>query len=342
MTDAAAEPRRRRSWLRIVLELSVLVLVLVFVWRSLVEALHQLKDYKFHLQPGWLALSGLLYVLGMLSMAIFWYFVLRSLGQHPRWREALRAYYVSQLGKYVPGKAMVVVLRAGMIHGDRVSAGVAAASVFVETLTFIAVGAFLAAGILALAPLHPEVMSKHGHLLMGLAAGLMVVVGVPTLPPVFRRLALWMRIGRSDPDVARKLGGLKWRLMACGWLGAVIGWVLVGLSLWATLRAMGIAGLEPVGHLQYYVAAAAMAVVAGFVSMLPGGALVREMVLMAILGVYFSKVIGANPEQANPLVTAVLLRLVWLAAELVVAGIVFVALRDRRRFETLPNATGPD
>jgi len=327
MPTAAPESKRRRSWVRLAIELAVLVLVLVFVWRSLAQALHQLRDYRFHLQPFWLVVSGLLYLAGLLPMGIFWLSALRALGQHPHLAETLRAFYIGHLGKYVPGKALVVILRTGLIRSERVSAGVAAASIFLETLTMMAVGAFLAAGILALKP-HADLALKHPYL-MPLAVGLMLLAGLPTLPPVFRRLALRMRVGRNDPNIERKLRGVTWPLMTAGWLGVATGWVLIGLSLWATLRSMGIAGLDPLLHLHFYVAAAALAVVAGFLSLLPGGAVVREVILTAILGIYFSQVIHADPRQANPLVTAVVLRLVWLGAELILAAILYVGLRRK-------------
>lgn len=327
MTAPTAAPTRRRSWIRIAVEVTVLVLVVAFVWRSLADALYQLRDYRFHLQPAWLVLSGALYLLGMLPMGIFWYYALRALGQHPRPGETLRAFYIGHLGKYVPGKALVVILRTGLIRSERVSTGVAAASVFLETLTMMAVGAFLSAGILTLKP-HPEIALKYGYL-VPLAAGLMLLSGLPTLPPVFRRLAHLMRVGRNDPDIDRKLRGITWRLTAIGWIGVAAGWMVIGLSLWATLRGMGIAGLDPFAHLHYYVAATALAIVAGFLSFLPGGAIVRELILTAILGIYFSQVIHADPQQANPLVTAVILRLVWLAAELIAAGIMYIGMRRK-------------
>jgi uncharacterized membrane protein YbhN (UPF0104 family) len=324
--ETAPQPApRRRTWLRLAIELGVLVLVSAFVWRSVVDACHQLHDYKFQLQPAWLVASGAFYLLGLLPMGIFWFYVLRALGQHAHLAETLRAFYIGHLGKYVPGKALVVILRTGLIHSERVSAGVAAASVFLETLTMMAVGAFLAAVILA-GGLHRDIAAQHPYL-MPLAAGIIVVSGLPTLPPVFRRLALQFRVGRNDPEIESKLRGVTWRLMIVGWIGVAAGWTLIGWSLWATLRGMGIEGLEPVGHLQYYVAAAALAVVAGFLSLLPGGAVVRELILTAILGIYFSQVVHANPEQANPLVTAVIVRLVWLAAELLLAGVLYVGLR---------------
>ena len=329
MESPTVNPPRRRSWLRMAIELTVLVVVIAFVWRSVADAMQQLRDYRFQLHSAWLVFSGALYLLGLLPMGIFWYYVLHALGQQPHPAETLRAFYIGHLGKYVPGKALVVILRTGLIQSQRVSAGVAAASVFLETLTMMAVGAFLAAGILALHP-HPELAARHGYL-VPLATALMLLAGLPTLPPVFRRIALRLRVGRNDPEIARKLSGVTWRLMAVGWIAVAAGWVLIGLSLWATLRGMGIEDAQPIVHLQYYIAATALAVVAGFLSLLPGGAIVRELILTAILGIYFAQVIHADPQQANPLVTAVILRLVWLAAELILAGILYVGLRHRAK-----------
>ena len=94
--------------------------------------------------------AGLIYLLGLLPAGLYWHYVLKVLGQDVRLANTLRAYYIGHLGKYVPGKAMVVILRTGMVRGHRVDTAVAAASVFFETLTMMAVGAFLAAGILPL------------------------------------------------------------------------------------------------------------------------------------------------------------------------------------------------
>lgn len=166
---------------------------------------------------------------------MFWYAALRSLGQHPRLGETLRAYYIGHLGKYVPGKAMVVILRAGMIGGDRVHRGVAAASVFLETLTWLAVGSFWAAAFLAV-----RWHKQHGYLLW--AIGLMLAAGLPTLPPVFRRLARWAGVGKSDPTTQEKISRLDGRVLLLGWACMAVGWAMMGLSYWATLRAMAVPG----------------------------------------------------------------------------------------------------
>ncbi len=58
---------------------------------------------------------------------------------------ALRAYLVSHLGKYVPGKAMVVVMRAGMSVPFGARGATAAIATFYETLVMMASGGLLAA-----------------------------------------------------------------------------------------------------------------------------------------------------------------------------------------------------
>jgi uncharacterized membrane protein YbhN (UPF0104 family) len=121
-------------------------------------------------------------------------------------------------------------------------------------------------------------------------------------------------------DLDASLHGINVRLLATGWLAAIVCWVLLGLSLWATLRAMGVM-LDALGDLPRLVAAVALAVVAGFASMLPGGLGVRDALLMQLL----TPSCGA----ANALVAALILRLVWLVSELAACVILYVAARFR-------------
>ena len=65
-------------------------------------------------------------------------------------------------------------------------------------------------------------------------------------------------------------------------------------------------------HFWLTLACVSLATVAGFVSLLPGGIGVRELVLIPLLG----PTIGP----ANAIIAAIVIRLVWLASELVGAG----------------------
>ncbi|REJ70514.1 MAG: UPF0104 family protein [Planctomycetota bacterium] len=319
----------RKHWLKLLFNLVVLALLFYFVRDSIRSAIEQLRaqeesGFRWRLQWTWVVVSGGLYLLGSLPMGWFWYRILRALGQHPRPAEALRAFYIGHLGKYVPGKALVIILRAGLLKSERVSAAVAAASVFLETLTMMAVGAFLSAGILALRP--HEDMRQHGWLLP-LALGLMVAAGLPTVPPIFRRLVLRLGVPKGDPGIVDKINNVTWRLVGTGWLAMIVGWLLLGLSLWATLQALGVEGVQPIAHLHYYTAAVALAMVAGFLSLIPGGVLVREVILMSIMGIYLAKVLKVAEADAIAVVSAVLLRLIWLVSELIASGILYVGVR---------------
>ena len=254
-------------------------------------------------------LAGLSYLLGMAPCWVFWHRTLQVMGQRPHWLESLRAFYIGHLGKYFPGKALVVVLRTGLVRSARVDTTAAAVSVFIETLTMMAVGACVAAAILAV------LFRQHVELVL-LGVGLMVCAGVPTLPPIFRRLVRLLGARKFNPEIDRSLAGLDYRLIGFGWLTNAPGWLLIGLSLWLTLRS--IPGMAAVDTLQYWpllTACVALAMVAGFASLLPGGIGVREMVVMALLEPPF----GAGVAT----VSAVLLRLVWLLAELVLAAVLY-------------------
>jgi hypothetical protein len=58
--------------------------------------------------------------------------------------EAQRAYFASQLGKYIPGKAWVILIRCALINNQTTTAPVVIASTFYETLAMMAAGSLLA------------------------------------------------------------------------------------------------------------------------------------------------------------------------------------------------------
>ena len=70
------------------------------------------------------------------------------MGQEAGVWESLRAYIIGHLGKYVPGKALVVILRTGLIRSHRVNTSLAAVSVFYETFSLMTAGMIVAIFVL--------------------------------------------------------------------------------------------------------------------------------------------------------------------------------------------------
>ena len=159
----------------------------------------------------------------------------------------------------------------------------------------------------------------HGQpLLLGTSLVLLAVAGLPTFPPMFRRLVRLVGFGRLKPGMLEKLDGLGYKIVLLGWMLNVIGWAILGLSYWAVLRALGTESGNPFAQLHLYTAGVSLAVVAGFVSFVPGGAVVREAVLTEFI------VEALCVSDAVALAAAVLLRLAWLAAELAAVGVLLI------------------
>ena len=302
-------PNNLRRWLLPLLKLAIVGLLAWFMSDTIRQGLEQIEREKVTLDAGWLVASGVLYLLGQLPSGLYWHRVLNRLGQAARLGETLCAYYIGHLGKYVPGKALVIILRTGLIRSERVDTAVAAVSVFVETLTLMAVGAALSAAIIA-------VEFRENWKLLAVSVGLLFAAGVPTLPPIFRRVIRLFRVGRANPRVLPLLDRLDYGTLALGWVEITVGWIVMGVSLWATLRGMGVE-LELLPNLPLLIAAVALAIVAGFASLIPGGAVVRELVLTELL----TQLPGVSKGQA--LLSAVVLRLVTLVAEAGISAILW-------------------
>ncbi|MEX2093526.1 MAG: lysylphosphatidylglycerol synthase transmembrane domain-containing protein [Pirellulales bacterium] len=314
--------KRRRPWLPI-LKLAVVVLVCFAVQGTVRDAIRKLNEHTWRMDVGWLVAAGVLYVAAWVPMGWFWGRVLAALGQPMKWPDTLHAYFLGHLGKYVPGKALVLVIRIGLLRPRVISIRLGVASVLLETLTLMSVGAVLAAAI------SPFVLKQDSRLTIA-AVITAFVVGLPTIPPITRRLVRRLTARRiaSDPADESSAGDqaviehqITTRLLAKGWLASVACWIVLGWSMWATLRAIGVTSIHPVADLPLLVAVVALSIVAGFVSMLPGGMVVRDALLFELL----STVCG----EADALVAAVLWRLVSLLAELIICGILEVAKRVR-------------
>jgi uncharacterized membrane protein YbhN (UPF0104 family) len=125
----------------------LIVAAVAWVFRDVLNNtdLQQDVDWK----PAWLAAAGGVYLIGLAFSAWFWRDAIRSLGGDPDWITLVRAYYVGHLGKYVPGKTLLIIMRTAMMHGPKVRTSVAVVTMVYETLIFMAAGALVAALLLA-------------------------------------------------------------------------------------------------------------------------------------------------------------------------------------------------
>ncbi|GAC1451533.1 MAG: hypothetical protein NVSMB9_36510 [Isosphaeraceae bacterium] len=301
-----------RSWwirsARLAIKTVLAGLVLWYVGRHVArtwKALHE-PGAALRIEPAWFVAGGVLYLAGLSACAVFYGKVLASSSSPVPLGPSWRAYLISHLGKYVPGKAMVVVMRVGLVvpYGARPST--AALATFYETLVMMAAGALAAAIGFALGP-RPLALAPLA-LSLGLGAIFLLVVH----PRVFPRISslATLPFPNVGPDA---LPFLSSRLLTTGLLWSLLGWILLGMSQVAVARAVVPSGVRP-ELWPLVIASVALATVAGFVvAVTPGGLGVREGVLMSTL----TPALGTN----RAVFAALALRLTWVVTEVVAAAL---------------------
>lgn len=310
------------------LKLLVLAAIIWGVSGTLKQAWADLDNYSWTVSWPWLVACGVIYLSCMVPSIWFWRKTMQALGGSPQWLETAHAYMLGHLAKYAPGKGLVVAVRAGAMSRQRIAVWPAVVSIFVETLAMMAAGALLAT---VLAWKFLDLDNKY----MAAAIGMIFAVGIPTLPPVVRfgmRIMASLKFAkrtRSDDNTSQDSrpqqnstrpngggSGVTFGLVTQGWLVGGAVWILQGLSLWALLRGIGVDGITNVESMLGLIAALALATVAGFLSMLPAGFGVRDVLVVELL----TPLAGEAPA----LIAAVLLRIIWLVAEVVAFGILAI------------------
>ncbi len=261
-------------------------------------------------------------IVGIIPPAIYWWLTLLNFEQAVPFFSTQAIYSAGSLGKYVPGKAMVLVLRSGGMQRLGVPISTTIVSIFVETLTSLAVGGAL--GAITLAALKPPTW------LLAVAIGAAFVSIVPTIPPIFRRVLVVLTRYRHLRLPKQLASAMSWRMIVAGWILFVVAWLSMGTSLWILCEAIrksmevdlsDVAAVSISSSKLWWIciAASCLGFVIGFLSMLPGGAGVREVVLTILL----APAIGYAPALA----AAVLYRISNLIAELLVACIAWCAAK---------------
>jgi uncharacterized membrane protein YbhN (UPF0104 family) len=331
-------PGLLRPRIKLAIKAALTVVVLAFVGRHVLGTWRDLSSSgrSLRIEPAWVVGSGLLYLLGLAAFGVYFWRVLAAGPTPTALLPSMRAYLISHLGKYVPGKAMVVVMRAGMVSTAGARPAAAAFATLYETLVMMAAGGLVAAlgfvmgqGATARVPVPfsggAEVDAPLAWLALAPGLAFLVVVW----PSVFPRLASLAKV--PLPGVGPEaLPRFSMGLLLEGLAWSTLGWVLLGLSQVAVIRSLMPEGL-PAAAWPLAIASVSLATVAGFVvPIAPGGLGVREWVLWTALASVIDRDLAV--------VAALVLRLTWVAAE-VVAALVFLPLRPRPA--SIPSTTPP-
>ncbi len=331
--------RRFRRWWPILKPFLGLAIILL-IGRQFLKDLSRPGLQQQPLQLPWLVVSGVLYLAGMGCSALYWRRLLAHLGSPAPLATSFQAYFLGQLGKYLPGKAWALALRAGLIHGAGVRLALAVLTTFYEVITTMAGGVILAGLLFAflgtgasspdagfgrlwdvLWQQPQDATLGRGEALL-LAAALLAVTALPLQPVIFNRLA--RRLLLPFHQAAAPIPHVRFVYFLEGLAWTSVGWLLLGASLAAALVAttgrMDFWEPAPLGRLT---AALGLSYVAGFVVVVtPGGLGVREFFLTLFLTPLLSGPLSEDLGEARKtaVLVVLILRLTWTAAEALLAA----------------------
>ncbi|MCA8987474.1 MAG: flippase-like domain-containing protein, partial [Planctomycetaceae bacterium] len=119
------------------------VVVMVFVVNYAAGQISRLDWSSISWSPFWLLAAIGVYFLSWVPAAFVWGELITSTGPKLDRYTILRAHYCGHIGKYVPGKALVLVIRAFLLKQAGVKVAVAGVMATAETLMTMATGLLL-------------------------------------------------------------------------------------------------------------------------------------------------------------------------------------------------------
>lgn len=300
-----------------IIKIVIASLVVLFLCVTIYRVVGELRDQQpllssIRIRYQFLIAGIFVTILALVPGAITWLAVLKAFGQSFPILPALDAYYLGHAGKYVPGKAMVLVLRVGKLQPYRVSIKPAILSVFVETLTGVGTATIL--GVLFLFLIDVPSWIKWSVFLAAPAATIV-------LSPYFFRLVLFAlaksKIGKIPETLS---SAFRWKFMLRVCAGMSAGWLIQGTVGWLIILSLNDSSdMLSLPIWGTAVSAVCLGAVAGFFSMLPGGAVARELVVAWLLAPILTPPVA--------LLFALFLRIVNLTGEAISIGAIHLAKR---------------
>ncbi len=252
---------------------------------------------------GWVAVSYVVLIETWRQIVIAW-------GGKLSWPAAARIWFISNLGRYVPGKVWQIGAMGALAQEAGVSSVAAVGSALVVNLVN------LLAGVLVVVVAGSPLVIGHGTaLFIALGVFCVLVVGSPWLLPPLARLARRVT-GREIPIPAIPPLAIIFAVAGCS-----LAWNLYGLAFHdLTVALFGGAA----GRHSYYTAVFTLSYLAGYITLFaPGGIGVRESTLVTLLA-------AAGLETGAAATALAISSRLWLTVLEAAPGLILLAFRRPR------------
>lgn len=249
----------------VALALILLCVALVKEWDSFVAGVTRLS-------VGTVVVAVVFAAVALICSGMSWRWCFESLGLGLSVSKALQVFFVSQIGKYIPGSVWPVLSQMEMAREEGFSRMRAATAAILSMIVSVVTAGSVAAVLFVLRS--PRALEEYWYVLVLVAAG----VAVMTPKGLSLCLRAVGRLAHRDVDSTEITGSG----IVHSALWGVGMWVSYGVHTWVLMR--GLAGNGGVSVLDA-TAAFSLAWVVGFLVVLaPAGVGVREAVIVVVLG----------------------------------------------------------
>ena len=287
--------------------------VVWFFGRTIAGQWTELASLRATTHPSWwrIAASGVVVFASYGVLVETWRRTVVAWGERLPWASAARIWFVSNLGKYVPGKIWQIGAMGALAQRAGVSGVAAIGSSLVVNLVNVA------AGFMVVALAGSARLAGPG-LLPGIVLCLLGLLALPWLLPRLMRFASRLT-GREMPRPRIPPVAIGVAIVGC-----TVAWALYGIAF----RELAVALFGPrAGSPAAYTAVFTLSYLVGYLTFLaPGGVGARELSLLALLS-------AAGLEVGAQATLLVIVSRLWLTVLEAVPGLVLLVLRRPR----LPN-----
>jgi uncharacterized membrane protein YbhN (UPF0104 family) len=282
---------------------------------------HDFSTAYVRLGPGLIVLAFLSGLVGVIATYMSWRQILVGLGVNIPWKSGARVFFVSQLGKYVPGSvwSALMQMEAGKAHGAsrRTMLGANAITIVIGCATGLVVACILL-------PIYDlNALTTYWWVMLALPV-LLALLHPRALPAVIDRAFRLLH----RPPLGEQVD-FKREMLASGWF--VLSWLALGLQV-GILAAGSVKGHAIVPLLLLSVGGMALATTAGLLFVpAPAGAGIRDVVLALVLGTVMST--------GSAVVVVVASRALLTLADVLVAALSGAFFRRRGQRQPAPAHT---
>lgn len=254
--------------------ISVVTVVAFFLVRSIFAQWDAVARYRWSLHWEWLLLSAGLVWIDFVILILLWRMILVRIGKHRLpFRTAYRVWFLSNFGKYLPGKVWTVMGMVYLLKAEGYSAAPVLVSAVLNQALSILSGLILSLVILGAGALG------------GIPIWVLIAIGLLAVavlyPPLLQRtINVGLHLVRREPvEIPLPFGTIAFMFLI--YLGT---WIAYGGAFWLLLIGIGI---HPTGSFMEVVAIFAASYLLGFLALfVPGGLGVREGALAVLAGRY--------------------------------------------------------